>query len=173
MEIFRTLGSGSLLVTAMLDFSGKANTSIHGLGEDDTASKYHGYIPANTRHIFNVGSTLGQCLLCWPNIDQTSVQRLMFAGQSDVWADVRIHWSASIHQLWLDQKTQKKHSYTAFNSCVIKRLYHHNQRKSFRHILWHNMDNYHVKVERSELDIKSAYMFYIPTYESYIYRPYA
>ena len=33
----RTLGSGSLSVTAMLDFSGMANTSIHGLGEDDTA----------------------------------------------------------------------------------------------------------------------------------------
>ena len=27
---------GSFSVTAMLDFSGKANTSIHGLGEDDT-----------------------------------------------------------------------------------------------------------------------------------------
>ena len=38
MDIFRTLGSGSLSVTAMLDFSGKANTSIHGLGEDDTAT---------------------------------------------------------------------------------------------------------------------------------------
>ena len=38
-DIFRTLGSGSLSVTAMLDFSGKANTSIHGLGEDDTASR--------------------------------------------------------------------------------------------------------------------------------------
>ena len=35
---FRTLASGSLSVTAMLDFSGKANTSIHGLGEDDTAT---------------------------------------------------------------------------------------------------------------------------------------
>ena len=33
----RTLGSGSLSVTAMLEFSGEANTSIHGLGEDDTA----------------------------------------------------------------------------------------------------------------------------------------
>ena len=38
MNIFRTLGTGSLSVTAMLDFSGKANTSIHGLGEDDTAN---------------------------------------------------------------------------------------------------------------------------------------
>ena len=37
MNIFRTLGSGSLSVTAILDFSGKANTSIHGLGENDTA----------------------------------------------------------------------------------------------------------------------------------------
>ena len=35
--IFRTLGSRSLSVTAMLYFSGKANTSIHDLGEDDTA----------------------------------------------------------------------------------------------------------------------------------------
>ena len=33
----RTLGSRSLSVTAMSNFSGKANTSIHGLGEDDTA----------------------------------------------------------------------------------------------------------------------------------------
>ena len=33
-----TCGSGSLSVTAMLDFSGKANTSIHGLGEDNTAN---------------------------------------------------------------------------------------------------------------------------------------
>ena len=38
MDIFRILGSGSLSVTAMLDFSGKANTSIHGLAEDVTAS---------------------------------------------------------------------------------------------------------------------------------------
>ena len=35
MDIFRTLGSGSLSGTAMLTFSGKANTSIHGFGEDD------------------------------------------------------------------------------------------------------------------------------------------
>ena len=28
---FRTLWSGSLSVTAMFDFSGEANTSIHGL----------------------------------------------------------------------------------------------------------------------------------------------
>ena len=30
---------GSLSVTAMFDFWGEANTSIHGLGEDDTAIK--------------------------------------------------------------------------------------------------------------------------------------
>ena len=41
MEIFRTLGSESLSVTAVLDFSDKANTSIHGLGEDDTARIDH------------------------------------------------------------------------------------------------------------------------------------
>ena len=35
--MFRTLGSRSLSVTTMLNFSGKANTSIHGLKEDDTA----------------------------------------------------------------------------------------------------------------------------------------
>ena len=40
MEIFQTLGSGALSVTAMLDFSGKANASIHGPGEDDTARTY-------------------------------------------------------------------------------------------------------------------------------------
>ena len=37
MDMFRTLGLGYLSVTAMLDFSGKANTAIRGLGEDDTA----------------------------------------------------------------------------------------------------------------------------------------
>ena len=40
MDISWTLGSGSLSGTAMSDFSGKANTSIHGLEEDDTASIY-------------------------------------------------------------------------------------------------------------------------------------
>ena len=40
IDIFWTLGSGSLSVTAMLDFSGKADTSIHGLGEDDTANEW-------------------------------------------------------------------------------------------------------------------------------------
>ena len=34
---FSDLGVGSLSVTAMLYFSGKANTSIHGLREDVTA----------------------------------------------------------------------------------------------------------------------------------------
>ena len=34
---FLDLGVGLLSVTASLDFSGKANTSIRGLGEDDTA----------------------------------------------------------------------------------------------------------------------------------------
>ena len=38
MDIFRTLGSGTLSVTAMLDFSGKTNTSIQGLREDETAT---------------------------------------------------------------------------------------------------------------------------------------
>ena len=38
MDIVRTLGSRSLSVNAMLNFSGKANTSIHGLGEDDTSN---------------------------------------------------------------------------------------------------------------------------------------
>ena len=38
MDIFRTLGSGSLSVTAMLDFLGKTIFLIHGLGEDDTAT---------------------------------------------------------------------------------------------------------------------------------------
>ena len=37
MDIFRTVGSGSLSVTAMLNFLGTANTLIHGLGEDATA----------------------------------------------------------------------------------------------------------------------------------------
>ena len=37
-DIFRTLRSGSLSLTAMLDFSGKADTSIHGLRVDDSAT---------------------------------------------------------------------------------------------------------------------------------------
>ena len=32
------MGPESLSVTAILDFSRKANTSIHSLGEDDTAN---------------------------------------------------------------------------------------------------------------------------------------
>ena len=43
MEIFRTLGSKSLSNTVMLIFSGKANTSIHGLGVDDTARPRGGH----------------------------------------------------------------------------------------------------------------------------------
>ena len=42
MDIFRTLGSRSLSVTAMLNFSGKANTSIRSLGEDDMATLEQG-----------------------------------------------------------------------------------------------------------------------------------
>ena len=38
MDIYRTLGSRSLSVTALLNFSGKGNTSIHGLGGDDKAN---------------------------------------------------------------------------------------------------------------------------------------
>ena len=38
MDIFRSLGSGLLSVTAMLDFSSETHTSIHRLGEDDTAN---------------------------------------------------------------------------------------------------------------------------------------
>ena len=36
---FSDLGVGLLSVTAMLDFSGEANTSIHGLGKDDTTMR--------------------------------------------------------------------------------------------------------------------------------------
>ena len=39
MDIFQTLGSGLLSVTTMLDFSGRANTSMHGVREDDTANR--------------------------------------------------------------------------------------------------------------------------------------
>ena len=38
MDIYRILGSSSLSVSALLNFSGKANTSIHGLGGDDKAN---------------------------------------------------------------------------------------------------------------------------------------
>ena len=44
MDIFRTLGSRSLTVTAMLNFSGEANTSIDGLGEDDTAIIFQDFV---------------------------------------------------------------------------------------------------------------------------------
>ena len=43
MDIFRTLGSRSLSVTAMLNFSGKANTSIKSLREDNTAMVPYDY----------------------------------------------------------------------------------------------------------------------------------
>ena len=52
MDIFPTLGSGSLSVTAMLDFSGKANTSIHGLEEVDTAAADPSF--SLNQHRFNV-----------------------------------------------------------------------------------------------------------------------
>ena len=39
MDIFRTLSLRLLSVTAMLYFSGKANTSIHGLTLADTADR--------------------------------------------------------------------------------------------------------------------------------------
>ena len=45
MDIYRTLGLRSLLVTAMLNFSAKANASIHGLGEDDTATIDQSVLP--------------------------------------------------------------------------------------------------------------------------------
>ena len=46
MDIFRTLRSGSLSVTAMLDFSGEADTTlIHDLGEDDKKWKESGFRP--------------------------------------------------------------------------------------------------------------------------------
>ena len=38
MDIFRTLGSRSLSVTDMLNFSGGTSTSIHSLGEDGTTN---------------------------------------------------------------------------------------------------------------------------------------
>ena len=45
-EVARSYGHFSDLVVeiAMLNFSGKANTSIHGLGEDDTA-RHMGGVP--------------------------------------------------------------------------------------------------------------------------------
>ena len=51
MDIFRTLGSRSLSVNAMLNFSGKANTSIHGLGEDDTAKSSSGQFGGLNGHL--------------------------------------------------------------------------------------------------------------------------
>ena len=50
---FRTLGLRSFSVTAMLNFSGKANTTIHGLGEDDAASLVSAASPAPSPY-------------CWP-----------------------------------------------------------------------------------------------------------
>ena len=58
--------SGSLSITAMLDFSGNANTSIHGLGEDDTASLM-----------------LGQRRRRWANIIPVLVYCLVFAGMNN------------------------------------------------------------------------------------------
>ena len=39
-------------------------------------------IPANTRHLLNVGSMLDHCLRRWPNIDPTLGGCLVFAGMA-------------------------------------------------------------------------------------------
>ena len=57
--IFRTLGSGSLSVTVMLDFSGKANTSIHGLGQDKVRATESGAV---TEAEFCINPLAAKCL---------------------------------------------------------------------------------------------------------------
>ena len=91
MDIFRTLASGSLSVTAMLDFSGKANTSIHGLGEDDTATStmcytsvaigHSQYSPADQLPIEKTRETLVCCLpaLIWLSSQTSGVQSICVA----------------------------------------------------------------------------------------------
>ena len=56
-DIFRTFGSGSLSVTAMLDCPGKANTPFYGLGEDDTSSTGPRYL----RGYYLLGGGMDQC----------------------------------------------------------------------------------------------------------------
>ena len=80
MEIFRTLGKGSLSVTSLLDLSGKSNTSIHGRGEDDTAMTLHDALLVRKIHKSDVGSMLGLRRRQWANIKPTLVQCLVFAG---------------------------------------------------------------------------------------------
>ena len=71
-DIFQTLGSGSLSVTAMFDCWGKVNTSFHGLGEDDTASTGPRYLrgyyllgggtePRYLRGYYLLGGGMDQC----------------------------------------------------------------------------------------------------------------
>ena len=65
MDIFHTLGSGSLSGNAMLDFSGKANTSTHGLAENDTA----------------ISPLLAHCWIrCWICSHREQIKRMCFPG---------------------------------------------------------------------------------------------
>ena len=57
MDIFRTLGSRSLSVTAMLNFLGKAKISIHGLGEEDTSKFVPGHAARKEPETNNVRVT--------------------------------------------------------------------------------------------------------------------
>ena len=59
----------------MLDFLGKANTSIYGLGEDDTA---RGGGTPNKPDTTILCSMLGHRLRRWPNIEQAEIQRMLF-----------------------------------------------------------------------------------------------
>ena len=87
MEIFRTLGSRSLSVIAILIFSGKTHTAIHGLSEEDTATLVwlarHVTLTVTaqtTQHVhmghLNTGSMLGQRLRRWRSFEPVLGERV-------------------------------------------------------------------------------------------------
>ena len=58
MDIFRALGARMLSVTTILNFPGKANTSINGLGEDDTATLHEA--PVHVQRLLTLAGSRGE-----------------------------------------------------------------------------------------------------------------
>ena len=63
----RTMESRSRSVTAMLDFSGKTNTPIHGLGEDEAATIGP---PCGLDYSRQAHDVVPMLLYCWQTLAQ-------------------------------------------------------------------------------------------------------
>ena len=98
MDIFWSLWSLSLPVTAMLNFSRKANTSIHGLGEIDTArSDLADYI-TNT-FVYNICTMLDKRRGRWSDIVQMIYKCFVFAWPSC--NQIIVHFSGLYRKYYL------------------------------------------------------------------------